>query len=71
MSQGVYRVKEGEGCFGLLTVSDRGDQLQVSFSGRNNQDEEKISLQFAVPAAHDASGKSRRPASNPARKRSR
>ena len=49
-SQGIYRVKPGEGCFGLLSVMDRGDQLEVGFSGRNNQDEEKISLKFSVRA---------------------
>jgi phosphodiesterase/alkaline phosphatase D-like protein/dienelactone hydrolase len=48
-SQGVYRTRKGEGCFGLITVRDEGQRLQVSFSGRNNRDEEKVSLQFAVP----------------------
>jgi hypothetical protein len=33
----------------LLTVRDEGERLQVSFSGRNNRDEEKVSLLFAVP----------------------
>jgi prolyl oligopeptidase len=51
-SQGVYRVrdKEGESGFGLLTVSDKGTHIDVVFSGRNNKDEEKISLKFSVPA---------------------
>jgi hypothetical protein len=51
-SQGVYRVrdKEGESGFGLLTVTDKGTQIEVRFSGRNNKDEEKISLKFSVPA---------------------
>jgi alkaline phosphatase D len=48
-SQGAYRTKRGEGCFGLITVRDEGDRLQVSFSGRNNRDEEKVSLRFSVP----------------------
>src|SRR5206468_10032667 len=34
-SQGVYRVKTGEGCFGLLTVIDHGDKIAVAYSGRN------------------------------------
>ena len=49
-SQGVYRVKKGEGGFGLLTVTDRGDRIDVAYSGRNNRNEEKIALQFHVPA---------------------
>jgi hypothetical protein len=48
-SQGVYRVQKGEGCFGLLTVNDRGDSMEVIYSGRNNRDEEKISLRLSVP----------------------
>ena len=49
-SQGVYKVRKGEGCFGLVTVQDRGDRIDVSYSGRNNKDEEKVSLRFSVPA---------------------
>ena len=49
-SQGVYRVRPGEGCFGLVTINDRGDAIDVDFSGRNNKDEEKITLKFSVPA---------------------
>ena len=49
-SQGVYKVSKGEGCFGLMTVYDRGDSIEVVYSGRNNKDEEKISLHFSVPA---------------------
>jgi len=49
-SQGVYRVKSGEGCFGLLMVTDKGDKIDVSYSGRNNLNEEKMSLKFSVPA---------------------
>ena len=50
-SQGVYRVrdKDDESGFGLLTVNDKGTQIDVAFSGRNNKDEEKISLKFTVP----------------------
>jgi prolyl oligopeptidase len=50
-SQGVYRVKKGEGCFGLVTVTDEGGPITVRFSGRNNRDEEKISLEFSVSVA--------------------
>ena len=50
-SQGVYRVKKGEGCFGLVTVTDEGGPITVRFSGRNNRDEEKISLEFTVSVA--------------------
>lgn len=51
-SQGVYRVRdrEGESGFGLLTISDQGTHLEVTYSGRNNKDEEKISLKYTVPA---------------------
>jgi hypothetical protein len=51
-SQGVYRVRDrdGESGFGLMTVSDRGDGIDVVYSGRNNANEEKISLKFSVPA---------------------
>jgi prolyl oligopeptidase len=50
-SQGVYRVQKGEGGFGLLTVSDGGDRIDVSYSGRNHENKEKISLKFTVPAS--------------------
>jgi phosphodiesterase/alkaline phosphatase D-like protein/dienelactone hydrolase len=49
-SQGVYRPKPPEGCFGLLNVADKGDTIEVAFSGRNSKDEEKITLKFSVPA---------------------
>lgn len=49
-SEGVYRVEKGEGAFGLLTINDVGDSIQVSYSGRNQRNEEKIRLKFAVPA---------------------
>ena len=58
-SQGVYRVRDrdGESGFGLLTVTDRGDVIDVVFSGRNNRDEEKISLKFSVPAGKSSTQK--------------
>jgi phosphodiesterase/alkaline phosphatase D-like protein len=48
-SQGVYRARDREGCFGLVTVRDAGARIDVQFSGRNYLNEEKISLRFAVP----------------------
>ncbi len=52
-SQGVYRVKDSndESGFGLITIQDTGDRIRVNFSGRNQRDEEKISLQFELPAS--------------------
>ena len=50
-SQGVYKVKRKEGCFGLVTVTDTGREIAVQYSGRNNLNLEKISLKFTVPAA--------------------
>src|SRR6185436_14553547 len=38
-SQGVYRVRKGEGAFGLVTIRDEGGQIHVQYSGRNNKDE--------------------------------
>ena len=61
-SQGVYKVRRNEGCFGLLTITDRGTGIDVAYSGRNNKDEEKISLRFSVPASPPppaASGRAR------------
>jgi len=49
-SQGVYKVKRNEGGFGFVTVNDLGDHIDVRYSGRNNRNEEKISLQFSVRA---------------------
>jgi prolyl oligopeptidase len=51
-SQGVYRVNDrrGEGGFGFVTITDQGSTLDVRFSGRNRQNEEKIALRFSVPA---------------------
>ena len=33
-----------------MTITDKGTHIDVVFSGRNNKDEEKISLKFSVPA---------------------
>jgi hypothetical protein len=61
-SQGVYRVndRKGEGAFGLITINDLGDKLEVRFSGRNRWNEEKISLRFSVPAAAGPPASARR-----------
>jgi len=48
IQQGIYKVRKGEGCFGFVTVTDEGDNIAVSYSGRNNKNEEKISLKFTV-----------------------
>lgn len=50
-SQGVYRMSRGEGGFGWVTVTDSGSHMNVVFSGRNQRNEEKISLRFSVPAS--------------------
>jgi len=49
-SEGVYKPRKHEGCFGLVTVTDQDGQITARFSGRNNADEEKISLTVTVPA---------------------
>jgi cold shock CspA family protein len=56
-SQGIYKVKKGEGCFGLVTVTDKGQEISVHFSGRNMKNEEKISLNFTVPATSNGGRK--------------
>jgi phosphodiesterase/alkaline phosphatase D-like protein/predicted esterase len=56
-SQGIFKVRKEEGAFGFITVTDLGSTIDVKYSGRNNRNEEKISLQFSVPVtnglAHD------------------
>ena len=49
-SQGVYKPRKHEGCFGLVTVTDSGDTLTARFSGRNDADEEKVTLTVTVKA---------------------
>ncbi len=56
-SHGVYRMKTGEGGFGLMRVDDRGDRIDVTYSGRNNRNEEKVSLKFNVPVRSTPGGK--------------
>ena len=48
-SQGVYRSRNGEGCFGYVQVRDFRTRIDVQYSGRNYLNEEKISLRFSVP----------------------
>jgi prolyl oligopeptidase PreP (S9A serine peptidase family)/phosphodiesterase/alkaline phosphatase D-like protein len=49
-SQGVYKTHGNQGCYGLMTIKDKGSQIDVSYSGRNFKDQEVISLKFSVPA---------------------
>ncbi len=49
-SQGVYLPRSGEGCYGHVNVEDMGSAIRVTFSGRNQSDEEKVTLSFTVPA---------------------
>jgi alkaline phosphatase D len=49
-SQGVYKARRGEGCFGYVQVRDEGSKITVQFSGRNQLNEERIALKFSVPA---------------------
>ena len=49
-SQGVYKPRKHEGCFGLVEVMDLGSTITARFSGRNHEDEEKITLSVSVPA---------------------
>jgi len=48
-SQGVYKSRPGEGCFGYVQVRDSRTKIDVQYSGRNYLNEEKISLRFSVP----------------------
>jgi alkaline phosphatase D len=59
-SQGVYRFRRNEGGFGFVRVTDRGDEIEVRYSGLSNKNEEKISLQFKVPANSAKSQHTRR-----------
>ncbi len=47
-SAGVYKPSKGEGCFGLVDVTDLGRELKVHFGGRNNEDQEVLSLDVTV-----------------------
>jgi alkaline phosphatase D len=47
-SEGVYRSKKGENCYGLLTIKDEGSKVIVTFSGRNQEQKEHILLIHSV-----------------------
>ncbi|MEI6083964.1 MAG: alkaline phosphatase D family protein [Verrucomicrobiota bacterium] len=49
-SHGMYVPGAGEGLYGLVTVVDKGDEVEVQFSGRNQLDVEKIALKLSLPA---------------------
>jgi phosphodiesterase/alkaline phosphatase D-like protein len=49
-SHGVFRARNGEGCFGYVQVTDAGARIDVRYSGRNFLNEEKITLRFSVSA---------------------
>ena len=50
VGRGIYKPMRGEGCFGLVSVLDRGDHLRVIYSGRNHLNQQKIGLSFDVRA---------------------
>ncbi len=43
-----YLPRSEEGCFGWVNVEDDGTHVAVSFTGRNQKDEVKVSLAFTV-----------------------
>ena len=47
-SEGIRLSESGEGCFGWVTVRDAGDGVRVEFTGRDEFDDEKMRLSFAV-----------------------
>jgi len=49
-SAGVYKPKKGEGCFGLVDVQDLGNEIVARYSGRSNDDIERIHLEVRFPA---------------------
>lgn len=49
-SAGVYAPRKGEGCFGLVEVTDAGDVIRARFSGRTQDDVERVQLEVAMPA---------------------
>ncbi len=49
-SAGVYAPKKGEGCFGLVDVTDLGDAIRARFSGRTQDDVERVHLEVTMPA---------------------
>ena len=47
-SEGVYRPKKGENCYGLVKISDEGSKVILTFSGRNQEQKERIHLIHSV-----------------------
>jgi alkaline phosphatase D len=47
-SEGVYRSKKGENCYGLVTIRDEGSRVIVTFSGRSQEQREHIRLIHSV-----------------------
>jgi phosphodiesterase/alkaline phosphatase D-like protein len=47
-SEGVYRPKKGENCYGLVTIRDEGSKVLLTFSGRNQEQKERILLVHSV-----------------------
>ncbi len=47
-SEGVYLPKNNEGLFGWVEVEDDGQRVAVRFTGRNQDDEVKVNLNFEM-----------------------
>ena len=47
-SEGVHLPEAGEGCFGWVSVRDTGDGVRVEFTGRDEFDDVRVGLDFAV-----------------------
>ena len=47
-SHGFHKPEPGEGCFGWVSVSDDGVRVRVEFTGRDELDDVKVRLSFAV-----------------------
>ncbi|MCS7048687.1 MAG: alkaline phosphatase D family protein [Verrucomicrobiae bacterium] len=50
-SHGLYVPGRGEGMYGVVDVEDRGDEILVTFHGRNHRHEEKVHLQLGMTAS--------------------
>ena len=47
-SHGFHLAEPGEGCFGWVSVRDDGGRVRVEFTGRDELDDVKVRLSFAV-----------------------
>ena len=47
-SHGFHLPEPGEGCFGWVNVRDAGEKVHVEFTGRDEYDDVKVRLNFAV-----------------------